>query len=70
MEYKGYLIKPATGGAKCYSIATAGRGGKIPDLMLGVFTSTGIAAQTIDRYLESKQKNVKPDDQEISKGGD
>lgn len=69
MEYKGYLIKPAQSGAKCYSIATAGRGGKIPDRLSGVFTSTGIAKQLIDLYVDSKQ-SVKPDDKEISKGGD
>ena len=68
MEYKGYLITPAQSGAKCYSIATAGRGGKIPDVMSGVFTSKGVAMQVIDAYLESKEKKVKSDDEEISKG--
>lgn len=68
MEYKGYLINPAASGAKCYSIATAGRGGKIPDVMSGVFTSRGVAMQIVDTYLESKEKKVKSDDEEISKG--
>lgn len=68
MEYKGYLITPSTTGAKCYSVATAGRGGKIPDLMLGVFTSRGIAMQVIDSYLETKEKKGKADGEEGSKG--
>jgi hypothetical protein len=68
MEYKGYLITPASTGAKCYSIATAGRGGKIPDVMQGVFTSTGVAMQTVDIYLEGKEKKVKTDAEETSKG--
>lgn len=68
MEYKGYLITPASSGAKCYSIATAGRGGKIPDVMQGVFTSTGVAMQIIDIYLDGKEKKVKTDAEEISKG--
>ena len=68
MEYQGYLITAPKTGPRCYSIATSRRGGKIPDVMLGVFTSTGVAIQTIDAYLASKQKSVKPDDKEISKG--
>lgn len=67
MEYKGYLITPAQGAAKCYSIATAGQGGKIPQVMTGLFTSTGIAKQVVDMYIALKQKNVKTDDKEISK---
>ncbi len=68
MNYKGYIISPASSGAKCYSIATEGRGGKIPDIMGGVFTSRGVAMQLIDSYVESKQKNVKTNDEKISKG--
>jgi hypothetical protein len=69
MEYKGYLIKPAKGASRCYTIATEGRGGKIPDCMQGFFTSTGVAISVIDAYLDLKAKNVKPDDKESSKGG-
>jgi hypothetical protein len=69
MEYKGYLIKPAKGLARCYTVATEGRGGKIPDIMQGFFTTTGVAMSVIDLYLETKAKNVKPDDKESSKGG-
>lgn len=68
MEYKGYLINPSTTGAKCYSISTAGRGGKIPDLMQGVFTAKHVAMQLIDSYLESKEKKGKTDGEEGSKG--
>ena len=66
MEYKGYLIKPV---AKSYSVSTAGRGGKIPDLMQGLFTSVGVAIQVIDSYLESKDKKGKQDGEESDKSG-
>ena len=66
IEYKGYLISPVSTGPKLYYIATAGRGGKIPNIMSGSFTSTGLAKQTVDMYLESNKKQA--DDKEISKG--
>lgn len=68
MEYKNYLITPSSSGAKCYSIATAGRGGKIPDVMSGIFTSKGVAMQVIDTYLESKEKKVMTNDEKVSQG--
>lgn len=68
MEYRGYLIKPAQNNPKCYTIATEGRGGKIPNSMNGLFTSTGIAKQLIDMYLETKEGNSKSNDKESGKG--
>lgn len=68
MEYRGYLIKPSGIGPKCYTIATEGRGGKIPAVMEGLFTSTGIATQIIDIYLESKEGNSKVNAKESGKG--
>lgn len=69
MDYKGYLIKPSKNNPKCFTIATEGRGGKIPNVMEGMFTSRGAAMQIVDLYLESKEKNVKQNDKEGSKGG-
>lgn len=60
MEYKGYLIKPSKENSNSYSIATAGRGGKIPDVMGGVFTSVGWAKSVVDTYTE--QKGIKDGD--------
>lgn len=64
MQYRGYLIKPLGTGPRCYTIATEGRGGKIPAVMEGLFTSTGIATQIIDTYLKSKEGNSKSNDKE------
>lgn len=68
MVYKGYIISPTSSGAKCYSIATEGRGGKIPKIMEGLFTSRGSAMQVVDYYLASKEKAVTENAKEISKG--
>lgn len=66
IEYKNYYIKPAPTGPKCYYIATVGRGGKIPDVMNGFFTSPTWAMGVIDSYIASKDKS-KEDGKEISK---
>lgn len=65
MEYKGYLITPSEVNPHSYKIATAGRGGKIPDVMGGLFTSIGWAKNVVDLYVEAKGKK---DNEEISKG--
>lgn len=70
MEYKGFLITPSPSfGPKCFSIATQGRGGKIPNCMTGAFTSRGVAMQIIDTYLSNKDQKVKTNDKESSEGG-
>lgn len=53
-EYKGYLISPAKGNPHSLVIATSGKGGKIPKVMEGLFTSRTICHQVIDNYLELK----------------
>jgi hypothetical protein len=65
MEYKGYLITPSDQNPHSYKIATAGRGGKIPDVMGGLFTSRGWAKEVVDLYLESKGRK---DNEEVGKG--
>lgn len=54
IEYSGYQIKPHKQWPSSLIIVTAGQGGKIPNDLSGLFTSPGIAKQTIDVYLESK----------------
>ncbi len=54
MEYKGYLIKPHKQYPRLLSVATAGQGGKIPDVLSTLFTSAGIAKEMIDAYLANK----------------
>lgn len=68
MNYKGYLITPTKGLSSAYEIATAGQGGKIPNIMNGLFTSRGTAIQVIDSYLESKESAVKSNDKKVDKG--
>lgn len=60
MEYKGYLIKPYGPSPMLYQVATAGQGGKIPNVLDSLFTSIGIVKETIDAYLVQKEsKNGK-----------
>lgn len=66
MNYKGYLINPSTMSPKLYSVATEGRGGKIPNCLGGLFTTRTVAMKEIDRYLESKEK---PDAKDTSQSG-
>lgn len=59
MNYKGYYIKPHKEHPKSYVIVTEGRGGKIPDIMTGMFTDRGTAKSVIDTYLAYKETNAK-----------
>lgn len=60
MEYKNYIIKPSVDSPTLYNVATAGQGGKIPNVLDSLFTSIGIAKDTIDAYLGQKElKNGK-----------
>lgn len=63
IEYKGFQIKNHKEFAPMFIIATAGKGGKIPDVLSGYYTSAGIAQREIDKYLDSKpikeSKNAK-----------
>ena len=55
-KHRGYLISPAKASPSLVTIATEGRGGKIPNSLTGMYTSVGLAKLDIDRYLESKGK--------------
>lgn len=54
-EYKGYQVKPHPQMNSHYVVVTAGRGGKIPNYLEGMFTSPAIAHSRIDTYLDSKE---------------
>lgn len=58
IEYQGYYIKPHKEHPKSYVIVTEGRGGKIPDIMAGMFTDKGTAKSVIDFYLATKEANA------------
>lgn len=53
-QYKGYYVRPHKDNPTNYIIVTVGRGGKIPKVLDGSFTSRGWARNVIDQYLESK----------------
>lgn len=67
IEYKNYQIKPHATIPTSYIVVTAGRGGKIPAVLEGMFTSPTYAKEAIDTYLMSKGE---VDDKANSKGRD
>lgn len=52
--HNGYEVKPHKEHPASYIVVTAGKGGKIPNVLGGMFTSPTIAMAEIDRYLASK----------------
>ncbi len=54
-EFKGYYIKPDKQFPNNCVIVTAGRGGKIPNILDGLFTSIQTATNAIDKYLMVKE---------------
>lgn len=55
-EYKGYQIKPHKQYPNNVVVVTAGRGGKIPDVLDTLFTTRQYAKDAIDLYLSTKVK--------------
>ena len=64
--YNGYQIKPFPASPSCSLVVTDGKGGKIPNVLSGLFTSPTLAMQAIDTYLESKELK---DDEKVGKRG-
>lgn len=61
-EYKNYYIKPHKDYPAHYVVVTVGKGGKIPDVLSGIFTKRSLAMEEIDKYLSTKpSKEVKND---------
>lgn len=54
ISYKGYYIKNHSSFPSSVMIVTEGQGGRIPDIMKGLFTSVGVAKNLIDSYLNKK----------------
>lgn len=67
-EYQGYQVKPDKTVPYHYVIVTAGRGGKIPDVLSGMYTTKHVAKKAIDSYLLSKVKKEINNGEEVSKG--
>lgn len=52
--HKGYQVKPHKTVPTAYIVVTDGKGGKIPDMLAGMYTSPVFAKKDIDKYLDSK----------------
>lgn len=64
IAYRGYLIGHSKSNPKCFTVATEGRGGKIPNKLDGMFTHIGFVKNLIDMYVDSKpKKEIKDADQ-------
>ena len=68
IKYRDYDIKPHKDTPSHYIVVTSGKGGKIPDVLSGMFTSTAVAKLFVDNYLAGKPKKDTINDEEISKG--
>lgn len=53
--YRGYLITPVPHSPTLVKVAVEGQGGKIPNVLLGMFTSTTSVMELIDKYLADKE---------------
>lgn len=54
-EHRGFIIKPHKTFPSNYVIVTEGQGGKIPDVLSGMFTRKDIGVKEIDKYLDTKE---------------
>ena len=55
-QHQGYDIKPAKETPNNYIVVTSGKGGKIPNILSGLYTTPTYAVEAIDKYLETKPK--------------
>lgn len=56
--YEGYEIKPHREVPTSYIVVTAGKGGKIPNILGGLYTTPSYAKEAIDKYIETKKKDT------------
>lgn len=66
--YKGYQIKPHTHVPTAHIVVTDGKGGKVPDVLTSLFTTSVYAKAAIDKYLDSKPVKEVKNDKEVNKG--
>lgn len=53
--HKGYLIQTDKAFPSVYRVAIEGQGGRIPNILSGVFTSPSVAMELIDAYTAQKE---------------
>lgn len=58
MNYRGYIIKPADRSPALVKVVTEGQGGKIPNVLTGLFTHPADVKQKIDDYLDNQKDNT------------
>ena len=66
-EHRGFLM---TGTPFGVTVATKGQGGRIPNVLLGLFTTYSVAQEAIDRYLDTPQGKGKNASKANSTSGD
>ncbi len=54
IEYQGYVIKADKLSPRLVKVSVAGHGGKIPLVLESLYTSVGVAKDSIDSYLANK----------------
>lgn len=54
MTYKGYIIKTHPNFPSMLLVSTEGKGGKIPNMLSGMFTDHGLVKKLIDQYVATK----------------
>lgn len=54
VTYEGYIIKADKLIPSMYIVVTEGKGGKVPDMLTGMYTTPTFAKKDIDRYLKVK----------------
>lgn len=52
--YREYIISPNKTSPSLYVVATEGRGGKVPNVLAGSFTTERWAKEAIDRYVDTQ----------------
>lgn len=52
--YRGYIISPVPHSPTLMRVAVEGQGGKVPNVLTGMFTSYTTVMEIVDKYLESK----------------
>lgn len=67
--YNGYQIKPHAQVPTCYVVVTDGKGGKIPAVLEGLFTTPTLAKEVIDSYLDGKDSNGPETTEKVGKRG-
>lgn len=52
--YRGYIISPVPHSPTLLKVAVEGQGGKIPNVLIGMFTSYTAVTEIVDKYLATK----------------